>query len=48
MTISSRPKDAIESIVERVIAKGQEKGSGYVQHHFVSLFSAGVADAEFA
>jgi hypothetical protein len=28
MTISSTPKDAVESIVERVIVMGQEKGSG--------------------
>jgi hypothetical protein len=47
-TIRSSPKGAVESIVERVIVMGQEKGSGCVQHHFVSLFSAGVADAEFA
>jgi hypothetical protein len=48
MTIRTSPSDAGESIVEQMIVMSQEKGSGYKQHHFVSVAAGGSAGAKFA
>jgi hypothetical protein len=47
-TIIALPNDAAESIVERMIVMGQEKGSANDQHHFVSVVGADAAGAKFA
>jgi len=47
-TIRSSPGDAVENIVNQMIVMGQEKRSKNAQPHFVSVFAAGAAGAEFA